>query len=207
MRRVDGVLGNVRDDPELARRRDEHEAAGTLERVVLAAGERKKSRLRTSTDAGTDLGVLVDRPALEAGDVLLCEDERMVVVAFEPREVLALELPDPSLDALAAAVELGHRVGNQHWDLAVEDGVVYVPLEADWHIVERLVDACFPDAEYRAETVDAELFLTERDESQWGHGHHHDSSHHHEHDPGHHHEHDSDHHHHEHDSDHHDHAA
>ena len=183
MRRVDGVLGNVRDDHELAKRRDEHEAAGTLERVVLAVGERKKSRLRTSTDAGTDLGVLVDRPALEAGDVLLCEDERMVVVAFEPREVLALELPDPSPDALAAAVELGHRVGNQHWDLAVEDGVVYVPLEADRHIVERVVDDGFPDARHRVERVDAELFLAAGDEDeldaghQHGHGHSHDHGH------------------------------
>ena len=172
MRRVDGVLGNAREDPELANHREEHEERGTLERVVLAAGERKKSRLRTTTDAGTDLGVLVDEPALEAGDVLLCEDERMVVVAFEPREALALELPDPSPDVLAAAVSLGHRVGNQHWDLAVDEGIVYVPLEADRHIVERVVLEGFPDARHWIERVDAERFLTDGDESEHGHTHH-----------------------------------
>ncbi|WP_255192111.1 urease accessory protein UreE [Natronobeatus ordinarius] len=185
MRRVDGVLGNVREDSKLAKRREEHEERGTLERVVLAAGERKKSRLRTSTDAGTDLGVLVDRPALEAGDVLLCEDERMVVVAFEPREVLALELPNPSPNALAAAVELGHRVGNQHWDLAVEDGVVYVPLEADRHIVERVVDDDFPDAHHWVERVDAELFLADGGEGELDAGHQHGHGHNHDHDTQH----------------------
>jgi len=31
----------------------------------------------------------------------------------------------------AATVELGHRIGNQHWDIAVEERTVYVPVEAD----------------------------------------------------------------------------
>ncbi|WP_394742457.1 urease accessory protein UreE [Natronococcus roseus] len=161
MERIDGVVGNVHADDELAALRDDHAANGTLERVVIDAGDRRRSRFRATTDAGTDVGVVLDRPAVSVGDVLLVDDERMVLVSFEPRDALAVELPDPTADAMEAAVELGHRVGNQHWDLAVEDGVVYVPLEADCHIVERVVADVVPGAEVRETTVEADLFVTE----------------------------------------------
>jgi len=73
MKRVDGVIGNRNADPELAETLAAHEADGTLERVVLDNTERRKSRLRVETDAGTDLGILVDQPELSAGDVLVVE--------------------------------------------------------------------------------------------------------------------------------------
>ena len=85
MKRVDGIIGNLNDDPELAQAVDAHEAAGTLERVVLDNTERRKSRLRVETDVGTDLGILVDQPELSAGDVLLVQDDFAVVVEFEAR--------------------------------------------------------------------------------------------------------------------------
>ncbi len=161
MERIDGVVGNVHADGELATRRAAHEAAGTLERLVLDAGVRRRSRFRATTDAGTDVGVVLDRPAVSAGDVLAVDDDRMIVVAFEPREALAIPLPEPDPEALEAAVELGHRIGNHHWELAVEDGTCYVPLEADRHVVERVVRAVLPEGEPRVETVDAERFLAD----------------------------------------------
>ncbi|MFU8870132.1 urease accessory protein UreE [Natronococcus sp.] len=161
MERVDSVVGNVHADGDLAALRDDHRENGTLERVVIDADDRRRSRFRATTDAGTDVGVVLDRPAVSVGDVLLVDDERMILVAFEPREALAVELPEATAEALAAAVELGHRIGNQHWDLAVEDGTVYVPLEADRHIVERVVADVVPGSEVRATTVEADLFVTE----------------------------------------------
>jgi urease accessory protein len=161
MERIDGIVGNVHADDDLAALRAAHEDRGTLERVVLDAADRRRSRFRATTDAGTDVGVVVDAPAVSAGDVLLVADDRMIVVAFEPRDAIAVSLPDPTREALEAAVELGHRVGNQHWDLAVSEGTVYVPLEADRHIVERVVADVVPDAEVRATTVEADLFVTD----------------------------------------------
>jgi urease accessory protein len=181
MERIDGVVGNVHADGELAALRDGHAADETLERVVIDAGNRRRSRFRATTDAGTDVGVVLDRPAVSAGDVLSVDEERMIVVAFEPREALAVELPDPTADAMEAAVELGHRIGNQHWDLAVEDGVVYVPLEADRHIVERVVTDVVPGSEVGKATVEADLFVTELEgesaEHDHPHGHGHESDH------------------------------
>ncbi|WP_339103923.1 urease accessory protein UreE [Haloterrigena salinisoli] len=165
MERIDGVVGNVHADDELAALRAAHDERGTLERVVIDADDRRRSRFRATTDAGTDVGVIVDKAAVSAGDVLLVEDDRMIVVAFEPRDALAVSLPDATDEALAAAVELGHRIGNQHWDLAVEDGVAYVPLEADRHIVERVVADIVPGSEVRETTVDADLFVTDIDDA------------------------------------------
>ncbi len=170
MKRIDGVLGNVHADTELDAERERHARNGTLERVVIDADRRQRSRFRTTTDAGTDVGVVLDKPALSIGDVLVREDDRMIVVAFEPLEALAVELPEPTSESLAAAVELGHRVGNQHWDLALEEGVVYVPLEADRHIVERVVADVVPGSTVREETVDAELFVTDLDAEPAGGG-------------------------------------
>jgi len=177
MERIDGIVGNVHADSDLAATRDDHADAGTLERVVLDADNRRRSRFRATTDAGTDVGVIVEKAAVSAGDVLLAADDRMIVVAFEPLEALALELPEPTESTLEAAVELGHRIGNQHWDLAVEDGTVYVPLEADRHIVERVIDDVVPDATLEAVTVEADLFVTDLEHTEHTHGSDHEHSH------------------------------
>lgn len=195
MERIDGIVGNVHADDGLAARYEDHEADGTLERIVVDAENRRRSRFRATTDRGTDVGVVLDRPAVSSGDVLLAEDDRMIVVALEPRDALALTLPDATPEALSAAAELGHRVGNQHWDLAVEDGVVYVPLEADRHIVERVVDDVIPGASVRETTVGADLFVTDPEDAGSDRNHRrshsdHDHSHPHSHEREHEHDHD-----------------
>ena len=204
MKRVDGVVGNVDNDPDLAAEIDAHEAAGTLETVVLDDTERKRSRLRVTTDAGTDLGVLVDQPELVAGDVLLCNDDRAVVVAFEEREAFVIEFPAAEA-AVSTGVELGHRIGNQHWDIAVEAATLYIPVEADRAIIEDVLGPYIPaGATTRYETVDAERFIDgggdDAGEGDLDHDHageqahdDHDHEHEHSHDHGHSHDHDHDH--------------
>jgi Urease accessory protein UreE len=199
MKRVDGVVGNVDDDPELAEAVDAHEADGTLETVVLDDTERKRSRLRVTTDAGTDLGVLVDQPELTAGDVLVLDDERAVVVAFEQREAFVIEFPAAET-AVETGIELGHRIGNQHWDIAVDGATIYVPVDADRAIIERVLGPYIPEAATtRYETVDAERFVEGGDpDADHAHDDHdHTADHSHEHDS-----HDHDHTEHDHDDDH-----
>jgi urease accessory protein len=187
MRRIEGVVGNRHDDPDLDAKIDAHERAGTLERVEIEAAERKKSRLRVETDAGTDLGVLVGEGELRSGDVLFVDDDRAAVLTFERRTAFVVDLPEPSGATTAAAVEFGHRIGNQHWDVAVDDGAVYVPLEVEKHIVEDVLGPYLPaGATARYETVDAELFVDgasapgEHDHTH-GHGNDHDHGHDHDH--------------------------
>ncbi|ELZ05479.1 urease accessory protein UreE [Natrialba asiatica] len=185
MERIDTIVGNVHADDELATLRATHEENGTLERVVIDAENRRRSRFRATTDGGTDLGVVVDAPTVAAGDVLLVEDDRMIVIAFEPREAIGISLPEASPEAVSTAIELGHRLGNRHWGLAVTDGVAYVPLEADQHIIERVITDVAPDADIRKTTVDADLFVTDREEGNDGHAHGGEHDHEHTHDGGH----------------------
>ena len=176
MKRVDGVVGNIHTDSELADEIGTHEEAGTLERVVLDTSDRRKSRLRVETNAGTDLGILVDQPELSAGDVLFVDDDHAAVIEFEAIEAFVIELPAATESTLLATVELGHRIGNQHWDVAVEAGTVYVPVEADKSIIESVLGEYLPaGAETRYEIVDAERFV---DGETMDHGHgDHDHSH------------------------------
>jgi urease accessory protein len=160
MRRIDGIVGNRSDDPDLDARIEAHDQSGTLERVAIEAEERKKSRLRVETDAGTDLGIITDRPELRSGDVLFVEKEAAAIVTFEAREAYVIELPDRDAGTTALAAKLGHRIGNQHWDIAVEGGSVYVPLEADKRIIEEVLEPYLPsEATTRYRSVDPELFI------------------------------------------------
>jgi urease accessory protein len=192
MKRVDGVIGNRFEDTELAEAVATHESTGSLEAVVLDDTERRKSRLRVETDAGTDLGILVDQPELSAGDVLVLDDDRAVVVEFEAREAFVIELPEPTESTQMVTVELGHRIGNQHWDIAVDDGTVYIPVEADKAIIEDVLGPYLPaDAETRYEIVDADRFINGDRSVDHSHGSDHDHDH--GHGSDHDHSHDSDH--------------
>lgn len=175
MKRVDGIVGNLNADPELAEAVDAHADAGTLEVVVLDNADRRKSRLRVETDSGTDLGILVDRPELSAGDILVLNDNRAVIVEFESRAAFVIELPEPTESMLMTVVELGHRIGNQHWDIAVDEGTVYIPVEADKAIIEDVLGPYLPPGvETRYEIVDADRFVDEIDSTP---DHSHDSDH------------------------------
>ncbi|ERG95799.1 urease accessory protein UreE [Haloquadratum walsbyi] len=165
MKRVDGIVGNINSDPALASAIADHKEADTLETVVLDDTERKRSRIRVTTDAGTDLGVLVDQPELTAGDVLIRNTDRAVIVAFEAREAFVIDFSTPQL-AVSTAIDLGHRIGNQHWDIAVDDETIYIPVEADRAIIEEVLRPYIPaGATTYYETVDAEQFLNNTDKT------------------------------------------
>jgi urease accessory protein len=113
--------------------------------VAVDATERRRSRFRTTADDGTDLGVVVARE-LRDGDVLSTGD-RLVVVSLEAVEAMVLDfesVADPDRAAVTTALELGHAVGNRHWDLAVEDGRAYLPLADTRDRMESTVEPHLP---------------------------------------------------------------
>jgi len=129
---------------------------------VLGERERRRSRVRTTTDAGTDIGIVVDGDrTLRPGDVLVDDDERLVVVEFERREALVVDVAgvDATTDSLCRLAELGHHVGNRHVGLAVRDGEVLVALGTDGErTVEEVRELLPAGAETRRERVDPTLF-------------------------------------------------
>jgi urease accessory protein len=112
-------------------------AVGDHETLVVGENERRRSRFRATTEAGTEVGVVLGRE-LRADDVL-AGDDLTVVIELERIEALVVDLAaatDPF-----AAVELGHAAGNRHWELAVRDGAALFPVTDS---VERMRSALEP---------------------------------------------------------------
>jgi urease accessory protein len=133
--------------------------------VALSDTERRRSRVRTETTDGRDLGIVVGRD-LSDGDVLETEDGSLVVVELDTIEALALALDETDVSALAA-LELGHAIGNRHWNIAVRDGEVLVPVGESRDRMESTVDDHLPAVSKRYESVSPTLF----DDSDHGHDH------------------------------------
>lgn len=110
--------------------------------VVLSDTERQRSRVRTETTAGRDLGIVVARD-LADGDVLEAEDGTFVVVELAEIEALVLDFADSDISP-AAALELGHAVGNKHWNLAVRGQEALFPVTDSKERMEDTVADLLP---------------------------------------------------------------
>jgi urease accessory protein len=140
------------------------------ETVVVDETDRRRSRFRTTTEAGTEVGVVVGRE-LRAGDVL-SGDGLAVAVELEPVEALSVDLADL---ASRAAVELGHAAGNRHWKMAVRDGTVLFPVADSVDRMAAAVELHLPDgATVGTESVPPSVFDGGHHEPGHGHDHSHD---------------------------------
>ncbi|ADE04669.1 urease accessory protein UreE [Haloferax volcanii] len=173
---ADTYLGH-RDDPAVRGRLDEADAA----RVVLSDDDRRRSRVRTETEDGRDLGVVVGRE-LDDGDVLETETGDLVVVELAAIDVLVVDVGAADVST-TAAVELGHALGNRHWNLAIRDGEALFPVPDTYERMEATVaDHLPPGVTTRRETVSPALF--DGDEPDHGHGGHGHGGHDHSHEHG-----------------------
>ncbi|WP_226012085.1 urease accessory protein UreE [Halomicrobium salinisoli] len=171
---ADAYLGH-REDPDVAERLADADPA----RVVLSDVDRRRSRVRTETEDGRDLGVVVGRE-LADGDVLETESGDLVVVELAAVEALVLDFEDADVSA-TAALELGHAAGNRHWDLAVRDGEALFPMADSRERMEAAVADSLPDdVAVRTERVPPTTF--DDGGSPGGHEHSHGDGHSHSHD-------------------------
>ncbi len=135
---ADTYLGH-RDDPAV----DEQLTAGEAITVVLSDLERQRSRVRTESADGQDLGIVVGRD-LADGDVLEAEDGTLVLVELASIEALALDFADSDVSPIAA-LEIGHALGNRHWDLAVRGSTALFPVTDDRTRMDTAIDGLVPE--------------------------------------------------------------
>ena len=177
---ADTYLGH-RDDPAVA----EQLTAGEAITVVLSDLERQRSRVRTDSVNGQDLGIVVGRD-LADGDVLEAEDGTLVLVELASIEALALEFADSDVSPIAA-LEIGHALGNRHWDLAVRGSTALFPVTDDRTRMDTAIDGLVPeDVRTQYVTVSPTIFddVAGPDHSHGGdhdHGHSHGGDHDHRH--------------------------
>lgn len=135
---ADSYLGH-REIPAVADQLDDTD----LHYAVLSDTERRRSRVRTETTDGQDLGIVVSRD-LENGDVLETGDSDLIVVELETVEALVLDFAETDV-AATEALALGHAVGNRHWNLAVQGSEVLFPVFDSRDRMESTIENLLPD--------------------------------------------------------------
>jgi urease accessory protein len=136
MLRLTQVLGSVAD-ADLSERLHLLGHAGHVETILLQRSDAQRHRLRTVTDRGTDVAIVLDRhESLSDGAVLYLTEDRAIVVRMT-EEVWLSFVP---IDA-AAALELGYTAGNLHWRVRFVDGLLQVACEGP---EERYLDRLRP---------------------------------------------------------------
>ncbi|KOX94017.1 urease accessory protein UreE [Haloarcula rubripromontorii] len=142
-----------RDDDSVAEAIDGSDHAT----VVLSDTERRRSRVRTETTDGRDLGIVIARD-LGDGDMLEADDGTLVVVELAAVEVLVLDFADSDVSP-TAALALGHAVGNRHWNLAVRGEEALFPVtESKARMEATVADLLSGDVPMRYERVPPTTF-------------------------------------------------
>ena len=118
-RRIEAVLGNLRDFPAGGR---------AIERLPVASSAMTRRLLRLPSSIG-DLGLMLDgAQRIRDGDVLVADETRVIAVEVVPDDVL-IAYPD----SIAQAVEVAHALGNRHIPMIREGDAIVIgyaaPLE------------------------------------------------------------------------------
>jgi len=161
---ADQYLGH-RDDATVASRLADAEP----HYVVLSDTDRRRSRVRTETVEGADLGVVVSRE-LGDGDVLETAAGALVVVELACIDALVVDFTDVDVSA-TRALAFGHAAGNRHWDLALREGEALFPVPDSRERMMSALDGDLPaGATTRFESVPPTTF-DERDSPEHEHTH------------------------------------
>jgi len=135
---VTSVVGNMRTDKRLKDVYQKLSMEDKVERILLSRMEAQKSRIRRFSDAGTDIAINLNHNSmLKHGDVLLIENNRMIIVEYEPEDVLGLKIKNnlSNDQKVAIALKLGHIIGNLHRPICIRDNVTYIPIQSESEIV------------------------------------------------------------------------
>ncbi|HVY05363.1 MAG TPA: urease accessory protein UreE [Burkholderiales bacterium] len=101
--------------------------------LVLPFELRQKSRLRTQTTKGEEVGLFLPRGVvLRDGDCLQSEDGRVVKVTAKPEKVLQIGCPD----ALQLA-RIAYHLGNRHVALQIGNGWLRI---ANDYVLRQMVE-------------------------------------------------------------------
>ena len=114
----------------------EHETAfdGTWQdEVHLLFAEREKSRYRTTTRDGRELGWFLPRGnILGDGDVLVCENSEIIMIRAASESLTEATSDDPLLLLRAA-----YHLGNRHVSLQILPGALRFPRD---HVLEHMLE-------------------------------------------------------------------
>ncbi|HIK38863.1 MAG: urease accessory protein UreE [Geminocystis sp.] len=105
-----------------------------LEKLPLQWHETGKRLLRGKTDKGTEIGISLEKTgSIKDGDVIYCDEERVVVVEILPVDLIMIEPGNME--------EMGHAcflLGNRHLTVFIEENKVFTPYDSTlWDYLKK----------------------------------------------------------------------
>jgi len=137
---INSVLGNAYNETYLESKIQTAKQNNTLKRLFLSRTEMEKSRLRTVTEDGTEVGLSFEAgTVLHNGDVLEVNSNLFVIHQL-PEKIISVKVNDDDHSS-SIRVQLGHIIGNRHRPLSIaSNGSVLFPIhdENEVELFEKL---------------------------------------------------------------------
>ena len=154
---VETILGNMYNETVHKEKIEVAKQNSSLKTLFLSRSDMQKSRLRTETDDGMEIG-LSFQPGniLQHGDILEI-DSNLVMIQQLPEKIIHVQVKDDN--ASSVRVQLGHIIGNRHRPLSIStDGVVSFPIHDENEV--ELFENLFSDILHHISmTVKDEIFV------------------------------------------------
>jgi len=136
---ITSVIGNVRSDKKLGDAYQRLSKENKVERVLLSRMEAQRSRMRRISDAGTDIAISLEQGSmLKHGDVLLADENKLIVVEYEPEDMMGFKIKDElSIEQkVTIAIKLGHIIGNLHRPICTKGNTTYMPIQSESEVAD-----------------------------------------------------------------------
>ena len=155
---ADSVLGNSYHGKHLKEKITFAKENNTLRRLFLSRTQMEKSRLRTETEDGLEIGLSLEPgQVLQNGDVLEI-NSHLIVIHQLPEKIIRVMIHEnewsPNL-----LVQLGHIIGNRHRPLSItSEGCIMFPIHDETEV--ELFKKLFSDIIDHLELiVEDEIFI------------------------------------------------
>ncbi len=150
-------VGNLHEQPAIAEQVAQAQKDGRCWAVTIERSDRLKGRILTHTASGQPIGIVKGRDwRLRDGDVLMTALGNWVVISIQAQLVMALRFEPGASNQAIALVHLGHVLGNHHWPITVQNGVIYVELAAEAAVMAQTVRAIAQTLELKGLQVNFE---------------------------------------------------
>jgi len=137
---INSILGNAYLDSNLKEKIENATQNRTIKQLSLSRSDMEKSRLRTKTDDGTEIGLSLEPgTTLDHGDVLEI-NSNLIITHQLPEKIISVKVSDDHHSS-SIRVQLGHIIGNRHRPLSItSDGSVLFPIhdENEVELFEKL---------------------------------------------------------------------
>ena len=137
---INSILGNAYHGSNIKEKIETATQNHTIKQLFLSRSDMEKSRLRTETDDGTEIGLSLEPgTTLHNGDVLET-DSNLIMIHQLPEKIISVKVNDDDHSS-SIRVQLGHIIGNRHRPLSIaSNGSVLFPIhdENEVELFEKL---------------------------------------------------------------------